>query len=102
LSDPDVGNIVRVQVKATNSDGSTIASSKPTDVISGNAAPRVTSKPTISGKAQVGETLTADPASGPKARRRSPTSGIDHGGLASEPPDRLADPVHATRDPQPA
>jgi len=70
LTDADVGNTVRVQVKAMNSDGSTTASSKTTDVISGNAAPRATSKPTISGKAQVGETLTADPgkwAEGPSS-----------------------------------
>jgi hypothetical protein len=33
LTDVDVGNTVRVQVKATNSDGSTTASSKPTDVV---------------------------------------------------------------------
>jgi hypothetical protein len=60
LTDADVGNTVRVQVKATNSDGSATASSKPTDVISGNAAPRALEKPSISGKAQVGETLTAN------------------------------------------
>jgi hypothetical protein len=61
LTDADVGNTVRVQVKATNSDGSATASSKATDVISGNAAPRATAQPSISGKAQVGETLTASP-----------------------------------------
>jgi hypothetical protein len=60
LTDSDVGNTVRVQVKATNPDGSNTASSKPTDVISGNASPRATTKPSISGKAQVGETLTAN------------------------------------------
>jgi len=60
LTDADVGNTVRVQVKATNSDGSATANSKPTDVISGNAAPRATAQPSISGKAQVGETLTAN------------------------------------------
>ena len=31
------------------------------DVISGNAAPRAIEKPSISGKEQVGETLTANP-----------------------------------------
>jgi hypothetical protein len=61
LTDADVGNTVRVQVTARNADGSASASSKPTDVISGNAAPRNTSKPSISGKPVVGETLTADP-----------------------------------------
>jgi hypothetical protein len=70
LTDADVGNTIRVQVKATNSDGSTTASSKVTDAVSGNAAPRVVTKPSISGKAQVGETLTADPgkwAEGPSS-----------------------------------
>jgi hypothetical protein len=70
LTDADVGNTVRVQVKATNSDGSNTASSKPTDVISGNAAPRATAQPSITGKAQVGETLTANPgkwAEGPSS-----------------------------------
>jgi hypothetical protein len=70
LTDADVGNTVRVTVTAKNSDGSTDADSKVSDVISGNAAPRATSKPAISGKAQVGETLTADPgkwAEGPSS-----------------------------------
>jgi hypothetical protein len=61
LTDADVGNTVRVQVTARNSDGSTTTNSKSSDVISGNAAPRNTAKPTISGKPVVGETLTADP-----------------------------------------
>lgn len=61
LTDADVGNTVRVMVTAKNSDGSTTANSKPTDTISGNAAPRATTQPSISGKAQVGETLTANP-----------------------------------------
>jgi len=61
LTDSDVGNTVRVQVTAKNSDGATPATSKVTEVISGDAAPRNTQKPTISGKPQVGETLTADP-----------------------------------------
>jgi hypothetical protein len=61
LTDADVGNTVRVQVTARNGDGSTTANSKSTDIISGNAAPRNTAKPTISGKPVVGETLTADP-----------------------------------------
>jgi hypothetical protein len=60
LTDNDVGNTVRVQVTVKNSDGATTASAKPTDVISGDAAPRNTSKPSISGKPVVGETLTAD------------------------------------------
>jgi hypothetical protein len=60
LTEADVGNTVRVVVAARNKDGSNEASSKPTDVISGNAAPRAIEKPSISGKPQVGETLTAD------------------------------------------
>jgi hypothetical protein len=70
LTDADVGNTVRVQVKATNSDGSATANSKATDVVSGNAAPRATAQPSITGKPQVGETLTADPgkwAEGPSS-----------------------------------
>jgi hypothetical protein len=61
LADADVGNTIRVQVKATNPDGAATAPSKTTDVISGNAAPRALEKPSISGKAEVGETLTANP-----------------------------------------
>jgi hypothetical protein len=61
LADADLGNTIRVQVKATNPDGSATTPSKTTDAISGNAAPRALEKPSISGKAQVGETLTADP-----------------------------------------
>lgn len=61
VTDADVNNTVRVQVTARNSDGSATANSKTTDVISGNAAPRNTSKPSISGKPVVGETLAADP-----------------------------------------
>jgi hypothetical protein len=70
LTDADVGNTVRVQVRATSSDGSATASSHPSDVVSGNAAPRSIEKPSVSGKAQVGETLTADPgrwAEGPSS-----------------------------------
>jgi hypothetical protein len=61
LTDSDVGNTVRVVVTAKNADGSTSAGSKPSGVISGNSAPRMLTKPTISGKTDVGETLTADP-----------------------------------------
>lgn len=61
LVDADVGNTVRVIVTAKNADGTTAANSDPSDVISGDAAPRMLTKPSISGKADVGETLTADP-----------------------------------------
>lgn len=60
LTAADVGHAVRVVVTATNSDGTSSASSKPTGVISGTAAPVNTSRPTISGTAQAGEVLTAD------------------------------------------
>ena len=45
LTDADVGNTVRVQVTATNRTARPTASSKVTDVISGNAAPRATAQP---------------------------------------------------------
>src|SRR6266536_1494154 len=61
LADADVGNTVRVIVTAKNADGSTAENSKPSDVIAGDAAPRALQRPSISGKAEVGETLTADP-----------------------------------------
>ena len=70
LTDADTGNTVRVQVTAKNGDGSATANSKATDVVSGNAAPRATTQPSIAGKAQVGETLTANPgkwAEGPSS-----------------------------------
>ena len=70
LTDADTGNTVRVQVTGKNDDGSTTANSKATDAISGNAAPRATTPPSISGKAQVGETLTVNPgkwAEGPSS-----------------------------------
>jgi hypothetical protein len=61
LQEADVGNTVRVSVTAQNSDGRTTENAKPTEVISGDAAPRVIERPGISGKAEVGETLTVDP-----------------------------------------
>ncbi len=70
LTDADTGNTVRVQVTAKNGDGSATANSKATDVVSGNAAPRATTQPSTAGKAQVGETLTANPgkwAEGPSS-----------------------------------
>jgi hypothetical protein len=70
VTDADTGNTVRVQVTAKNDDGSATANSKTTDAISGNAAPRATTPPSISGKAQVGETLTVNPgkwAEGPSS-----------------------------------
>ncbi len=63
LQSADVGNTVRLLVTAKNSDGSTTANSKPSDVVSGDSQPRMINKPTISGTAKIGETLTADPGS---------------------------------------
>ena len=57
----DVDHTVRVIVTASNPDGQASANSKPTDVISSNTAPRNTTRPSISGTPQVGESLTADP-----------------------------------------
>jgi hypothetical protein len=59
--DADVGKTLRAIVTAKNSDGATDANSKVTPTISGDEAPRMQARPTISGKSQVGETLTADP-----------------------------------------
>src|SRR5581483_10127679 len=60
LTPADVGNTVRVQVTATNSDGSAQAESAPTVVVTGANGPTNTSAPTISGIARDRETLTAN------------------------------------------
>jgi hypothetical protein len=57
----DVDHTVRVVVTASNADGQSTASSKTTDMISSKADPVNTAKPSISGTAQVGEELTAEP-----------------------------------------
>jgi hypothetical protein len=59
LTAADVGATIVVVVTATNSGGSTPASSAPTAVVTG--APVNTSPPTISGSAAPGQTLTASP-----------------------------------------
>jgi hypothetical protein len=60
----DVGSRVRVQVTATNSSGSGVAQSRPTDVVQATGtAPKNTSAPTISGTPQEGSTLTVSPGS---------------------------------------
>jgi hypothetical protein len=57
----DVGKTIRVRVTATNDDGKATASSKQTAVVTEAAKLAVnTSPPTITGKAQVGQTLTGD------------------------------------------
>lgn len=55
----DVGRTLMVLVTASNADGSTTATSRPTDVVSLAAAPKSTAPPTIIGKAQVGEEFVA-------------------------------------------
>jgi len=57
----DVGKRLMVLVTASNADGSTTANSKPTVVVSSNDAPKATTRPSIAGKTEVGEELTANP-----------------------------------------
>jgi hypothetical protein len=64
LQSADVGFTIRVEVKATNSDGKGTATSNATSVVTGSGSgPTNTSLPTITGTAQVGQTLTADKGS---------------------------------------
>src|SRR5213594_59364 len=53
----DVGHTMRVQVTASNNDGSANAVSAATAVVTAGQAPKNTSVPTISGTAKAGETL---------------------------------------------
>jgi hypothetical protein len=58
----DAGNTLRVRVIASNSQGSSTATSAPSaHIAAGTAGPRNTALPTESGTATVGSTLTADP-----------------------------------------
>jgi hypothetical protein len=57
--DADVGTTLRVGITARNAAGSATAVSDPSSIIAAAGAPMNTSLPTISGTAQVGQTLTA-------------------------------------------
>jgi hypothetical protein len=59
----DADKTIRVRVTAVNADGATDARSAQTQVVQSNtaAAPRATSRPSVSGDTTVGEELTADP-----------------------------------------
>jgi len=64
IRNADVGNTLRVHVIASNGDGSSGATSLPTERIAQAAdAPRNTSPPTISGDVSAGSTITADAGS---------------------------------------
>jgi hypothetical protein len=59
----DANHTIRARVTATNADGSTSAESAQTDPVApatSSAAPKNTARPTVSGAARVGQTLTAD------------------------------------------
>ena len=61
LSSADAGSEIRLRVTATNSVGSTSATSSATSVVNQPSAPVNVSQPTISGTFQQGQTLKASP-----------------------------------------
>jgi hypothetical protein len=63
LTSADVGNTARVVVTAKNSAGMSTAASSPTAVVAALQAPANTTPPSITGAAQLGQTLTANPGS---------------------------------------
>ena len=63
LVQADVGKTLRVIVTATNSAGSSEATSAATGVVAAGAEPKNTTRPTVSGTTTQGQTLTADKGS---------------------------------------
>jgi hypothetical protein len=59
IGDSDVDRRLRVEVTATNGDGTAAALSAPSDVVTAGAAPANTVEPTISGGIVEGQTLSA-------------------------------------------
>lgn len=55
----DAGRTLRAIVTASNADGKSTANSNQTDVVAASGGPQSTGRPTITGTATVGETLTA-------------------------------------------
>jgi hypothetical protein len=60
LKTADTARTLRVRVLAVNADGSSSARSGPTPVVTPGTGPVNTARPSISGDARVGETLTAE------------------------------------------
>ena len=60
LKAADATHTLRVRVLAVNADGSASARSGPTAVVTASTAPGNTARPSITGDARVGETLTAE------------------------------------------
>jgi hypothetical protein len=63
LAKADIDHTIRVAVTAQNPDGKATARSRPSPLVSDSEAPRNHTRPTISGTAQVGESLTVSTGS---------------------------------------